>query len=191
MYKLSWVEFARAIQLVQFVSGPKSRTKREPSVLGSNHTMCIRISPNQNQQQPQDIKLSRRRGQKLPHTMGTESNRPGRNVSESTAKIVTCRLPAPIIFVKVAPINVHNMQINAINCMNAVFGNLNREWMKTNHRSSNVFRSVELSPLCIGRQHLLLPLESKSWHGSCRNWPVVPSLWDKFHSKWNLIFARQ
>ena len=53
------------------------------------------------------------------------------------------------------------------------------------------FESVELFPLCIGRQHLLLPLESKSWHGSCRNWPVVPSLWDKFHSKWNLIFARQ
>ena len=33
--------------IVQFVSGPKSCTKREPSVLGSNHTMCIRISPNQ------------------------------------------------------------------------------------------------------------------------------------------------
>lgn len=58
-------------------------------------------------QQPQDIKLSHCWGQKLPHRMGTESNRPGTN---ACGHPTVAALSTPTIFVKVAPIIVHNTQ---------------------------------------------------------------------------------
>ena len=58
-------------------------------------------------QQPQDIKLSRSRGQKPPHPMGTETNRPGRNAfGRPTAAALST--PKNICKRDIAPINVHN-----------------------------------------------------------------------------------